>query len=327
MAENSQRPLIMVILPERCFCLFLSVLLFIGLSGANAAISFVNGDYFATDASLRTITQYNPSGTVTGSLALSSSLGDGIHGIAFGADQLLYATLERGISGFAVVALNASGSVQQTYTGSVYVAGNLSYGKIAMDSQYLYVTGQNSLTRFRLGDPTSGTAIYTNNQVFDVKPLPNGNLFVASAYTIEEITPNGNVVRTISLNFNGNSFGDIRGIEYNTATNSLFVTALGYSGFQFQLMHVNATTGALEKNTTFVYGDDIALTNSGALLVGSRTQNPGLFDTNLVQIGALGGTPRMFVTQYQVPEPAALLCLFIGSAATLILRRRCRGSV
>src|SRR5882762_4499297 len=54
---------------------------------------------------------------------------------------------------------NSSGAVQQTYPGSVYVAGNLSYGKIALDSQYIYVAAQDLLTRFTLGQPNSGTAI------------------------------------------------------------------------------------------------------------------------------------------------------------------------
>jgi hypothetical protein len=37
----------------------------------------------------------------------------------------------------------------------------------------------------------SGTSIYTNNQIYDVKPLPNGDLLVASAYQIDEITTSG----------------------------------------------------------------------------------------------------------------------------------------
>src|SRR5437763_1837006 len=79
---------------------------------------------------------------------------------------------------FAVLALDGSGTVHQTYAGPVYVAGNLSFGKIAIDDQYLYVAGQDQLTRFLLGDPNSGSVIYTNNQVFDAAPLPSGDLLV-----------------------------------------------------------------------------------------------------------------------------------------------------
>ena len=45
------------------------------------------------------------------------------------------------------------------------------------------------LTRFYIGNPSSGTTIYSNNQIFDVEILPSGNLLVASAYEVNEITP------------------------------------------------------------------------------------------------------------------------------------------
>jgi hypothetical protein len=172
------------------------------------------------------------------------SFGDEVRGLAFGPDHLLYATVARGTAGFAVLALDSSGAVQQTYVGSVYVAGNLSYGKIATDKQYVYVAGQDQLTRFLLGDPSSGAVIYTNNQVLDVEPLPNGNLLVASAYEIDEITNSGAFLRGIPLSGGGDNFDtDICGIEYNPATNELFVTELGHSGFFFQIMRLDASTG------------------------------------------------------------------------------------
>ena len=84
--------------------------------------------------------------------------------------------------------VDESGAVHARYPGNVYVRGNLSYGKLAVDGERLYVAGQDRLTRFELGDPGSATAIYDANQVFDVEILSNGNLLVASAYRVAEIS-------------------------------------------------------------------------------------------------------------------------------------------
>jgi len=194
------RPVIRLMKHFKIIGLFSALLVTIlSVYAVGADFTFTPGNYYSSNYFSLTITQYDPNGNVVGSLTLPSSLGDEVRGIAFGADNLLYATVSRGSSGFAIVALDSSGSVHQTYPGSVYSAGNISFGKIALDSKYLYVAGQDSLTRFALGDPSSGVTIYTNNQVFDVKSLPSGNLLVASAYQIDEIANSGMFVRTIKL--------------------------------------------------------------------------------------------------------------------------------
>src|SRR5207247_8296695 len=132
----------------------------------------------------------------------------------------------------------------------------------------------------------------SNNQVFDVKLMPDGNLLVVSAYYLDEITPDRTVVR----HFPG-YFVDARGVEYDPATDKLFVTELGYSDFYFRLIRFNWTTGGMEASTYFWYGDDIFLTDSGRLLVGSRTMTPTFFTENLSQVGTLGGGQQMFVTE------------------------------
>jgi hypothetical protein len=191
------------------------------LQSVHADFSFVPGDYYSSNDFSRTITQYDIAGNVVGSLTVPSSYGSEVRGLTFGPDNLLYTTVITG-TGFSVLALNSAGVAQQVYSGDVYVFGNGSFGKIATDGQYLYVAGQDQLTRFLLGDPSSGTSIYTNNQVFDVEPLPNGNLLVASAYQIQEITTAGTVVRTIpTIGGDGLPLNDIRGIEYDAATDDL----------------------------------------------------------------------------------------------------------
>ncbi|MGH2548511.1 MAG: hypothetical protein ACRDHN_03930, partial [Thermomicrobiales bacterium] len=53
----------------------------------------------------------------------------------------------------------------------------------------------------------------------------------------------------------------------------------------------------LLQSTYFVYADDIVLTLDHHVVVGSRTQAPGVFDLTLHQTGLLDGGQQMFVTQ------------------------------
>ncbi len=264
---------------------------------APTAFSFVVGHYYTSNYFSRVITQYNGTGMAVGSYTVPSALGDDVRGLAFGADGLLYADMARGSAGFAVHALQSDGTVVTSYAGPVYIAGNASYGKIAMDNRYLYVCGQDTLTRFLLGDPLSGTPIYTGFGIVDVKPLPNGHLFVATGSSVDEITTSGTLVRRVQLT-GGQFFSSIRGIEYNPATNILFVTHLGYSSFNFRIMRVNATTGALLSSTEFNYADDLFIDSSGSLLVGSTNQIPRFYSQDLVPGSNLGSAQQTFVAQY-----------------------------
>ena len=107
-------------------------------------------------------------------------------------------------------------------------------------------------------------------------------------------------MRHITLS-GGPSLVDLRGIEYDPATDKLFATALGYTDFYFQLMRINASTGEFEESVTFTYADDLFLADSNNLLVGSRSDTPRIYSEDLTQIGTEGTTPRMFTTQYVGP--------------------------
>jgi hypothetical protein len=288
---------------------------------SQATITFTPGHYYSAQYSSRDIIEYDSAGNIVGSITLPDTAGEEIRGLAFGPDGLLYATAVRGTSGFAVLALNSSGAIQQSYPMNVYAAGNISFGKLAVDAEHIYVGAQNQLTKFDVGNPASGTSLYTNNQIYDVEILPSRNLLVASAYEVNEITPAGAFVRSIAPP--GGLYTDIRGIEYDPATNDLFVTHLGHTGFFFKLMRIDATTGTLEESADFTYADDLFLTDTGNLLVGSRTMTPRLYTQGLDQVGTLGGAPRIFVTQYVVPEPSTIFggAAFMGVA---LLRRRRR---
>jgi hypothetical protein len=264
-----------------------------------AAFTFTPGHIYTTNYFSLDIMEYDSSGNFVDSITLPARLGSETRGIAFGPGNLLYVTMVSG-SGFAVYGLDSTGAVLQKYRYPVYVAGNLSFGKIAIDDRFIYVAGQDELIRFKVGRPRSGRSIYTNNQVFDAKVLPSGNLFVASAYAIDEITNQGTLVRHIILS-GGPSFVDVRGIEYDPATDKLFVAELGYTDFFFQLMRINASTGQFEQSVTFSYADDLFLSESNTLLVGSRTDTPRVYSEDLAQIGTIGTAQRMFVTQYTGP--------------------------
>jgi hypothetical protein len=271
------------------------------LPDVNADITFTPGHLYSTYdevGSTTNIYEYSETGMFLASLTPPSLIeGDELRGIAFGPDGFLYAVKAHcPDSGFNILVLDTSGNVQATYTmGGIYLCGDPDYGKIAFDQQYIYVTGGSDLVRFTFGDPNSGVSIYSNNGVVDVKTLPNGHLFVAWAYGVDEITNTGTIVRSIPLL--GANWANVEGIEYDPAIDKLLATELGYSGFEFQLMRINASTGVLENSVYFQYGSDLFLTRSNTLLIGSTVQAPGMFDESLNSIGTLGTEERLFVTQ------------------------------
>jgi hypothetical protein len=154
-----------------------------------------------------------------------------------------------------------------------------------------YVAGQDNLRRFN-ADGAQSSVIYTGNQIYDVAVLPSGNLVVASAYSIHEITANGTPIRQIAPQV---MFVDVRGILYDPTGNDLYVTMLGFSDNFFRLMRIDLTSGALEANVYFWYGDDMEMTSTGELLVGSTVQAPGRFNRELAQIGTLPTGARNFL--------------------------------
>lgn len=276
------------------------------LPNANAGFTFTPGHLYSTYNGVGStdIYEYSETGTFLSSITPQSLIeGDELRGIAFGPDGLLYAvTAHCAESNFDILVLHSSGNVQTTYAmGTIGLCGDANYGKIAFDQQYIYVGAASDLVRFEFGDPNSEVSIYSNNGVVDVKTLPNGHLFVAWAYGVDEITNTGTIVRSIPLI--GADWGNVEGIEYDSVTDKLFAFEFGYSGFEHQLMRIDAATGMLEKNVSFTYGSDLFLTESNTLLIGSFAQPPGMFDENLNSIGTLGSDERVFVTQCAAAGP------------------------
>lgn len=285
------------------------------------------GDFYTANYFEHNIDRYDRNGKFLDSFTPAFNSAE-VKGLAFGQDGMLYAVAAddpfiTGGAGYSVIALDGSGKIRQTYhIAPSYIGGNLSLGKITFDKAgHFYVGSLAGLTRFDVGKPNSGTLIYQTSELYDVKALPSGNLLVADGYSINEITRTGKLVRKIPSP--DISLSNIRGIEYNPATNTIFVTMLDNG---FLLMGLNGATGKLLGYTSFNYGDDMFLADDGRLIVGSRTQHPGIFTQNLQQIGSFTGNNRMFVTQAPtaVPEPSALTVLLTVVAGGAFLQRRRR---
>ena len=108
-------------------------------------------------------------------------------------------------------------------------------------------------------------------------------------------------MRTV-VSSTGPDFVNIWGIEYNPATNKLFVTQLG-AGSMYSILRVNASTGDIETGTFFRYASDLFLTASGNLVVGSWTETARIYNQDMIFVGPLGTEQRFFVTQHPTGEP------------------------
>jgi hypothetical protein len=272
------------------------------LPNANAGFSFTPRHFYSASNGVgsQDIYEYDETGNFLSSMTPQSLIpGDELRGIAFGPDGFLYAVkIHFEELGFQILALDSSGTTRATYTmGDIGLGGDSGYGKIAFDQQYIYIAAGSDLVRFTFGDPNSGTSIYSNNAIIDVKTVPNGHLFVAWAYGVDEITTVGIIVRSIPLI--GANWSNVQGIEYDPITDKLFATQLD----ERSLMRINASTGVLEQFVTLSYANDLFLTLANTLLVGSYTQAPGIFDENLTSIGSLGTEARVFVTQNAATSP------------------------
>ena len=99
-------------------------------------------------------------------------------------------------------------------------------------------------------------------------------------FGVDEITSTGSFVRTV-VSSTGPDFVNIWGIEYNPATDKLFVTQLG-AGSMYSILRVNASTGDIETGTYLRYASDLFLTASGNLVVGSWTETAQIYNQDLI---------------------------------------------
>ncbi len=294
---------------------------------ATARADYVLGDYYATSGDLgsQTVTHFSQIGAILGTFQVASAAtAGGLKGVAYDpSNGLLYSGSSNANGNLTVVAFNSSGVIQQTYTTASPTGGNISFEKITFDNSGNFYVGDGAgVHKFTVGVFNSGGVISngTTNGAYDIKNGPNGDLIVAGDYDIKEITAAGAVVKNFKPAAGSPFLINVRGLAYDAGSNSLYVSMLGYTGETFQVEKFNYSTGALLASTTFTYADSLFLTSGGNLLVGSRTQAPALFDSNLNVIEQFAGAEQLFVTQ-AVPEPASLALLALGSTLTIVARR------
>lgn len=272
----------------------------IAVGGSAFGFNIVAGDYYSSSCFSSTVTHSSQTGQALESYTFSRSLADSIRGIQF-RNGNLYTVAEKD-AGFNILKLDGTGSATCLYSNvPSFVTGNISYGKLLVTNTSIYVGSQNSLFKFNIDGTGSAQSIFTDNQIFDVVAMPSGHLLVATAYSIKEITTDGTLVREIRPT--GSMFVDLRGIEYDAKSGTIYATELGYSGFSFQLMKIDYSTGKIEDSVDHWYGDDLCYTNEGELLVGSRTQPMALMDSSLNTLLTFSVGDQMFVAQASSPAP------------------------
>jgi uncharacterized delta-60 repeat protein len=271
---------------------------------------FVAGDYYASDGT-DVVTHYSQSGAILGTFSVTGPAAvGGLKGVAFNpANGLLYASSSNANGNLTVLAMDSLGTVEETYVTASPTGGNISFGTIAFDNTGNFYVGDGvGVHKFTAGILNAGTVIYnqSSNGAYQIAVLPDGDLLVVGDYEVSEITPTGTLVSHFTPASGAPGFVNLRGVAFDASTDSLYVSMLGFTGYYFQVEEFNYATGALLASTTFTYADSLFVTSGGDLLVGSRTQAPALFDSDLNFITQLDGGSQLFATQSGAPgKPGA----------------------
>lgn len=299
------------------------------------AFSFEPGSYYASTGDA--ILQYAADGTALGRVVPTgpSSIGTETRGIAFGGDGLMYVVRENQLSGGSrdagVDVMDASGKVQRSYAFSGWIGGMVTSGNIAFanDGQSFYVGAQDGVYQFDVNGSKYGRLI-SGVSANDLAVMPNGDLLVVSDYDLKRLSSSGALLSSLgrdvadpqglTQNFNDSpevSLTDVRGVAYDAATDTTFVSMLGYSGgaktsMDFKVMALDGVTPTLKGINTYWYAADLFVTDQHQLLVGSWTQAPSVFSTQLERGAQLGHEDAIFVTALPVPEADTLSMFCLG---------------
>lgn len=320
----------------------ISLACMLGLPVAANALSFTPSSYYASTG--LAINQYSSAGVLLDSVTPTgaSSIGTETRGIAFGGDGNLYVVRDNpigtGIGNAGVDVMDATGHVSRSYTFSGKIAGLVTSGDIAFarDNKSFYVGASDGIYQFDVNG-TTGQKI-TSAKANDIAVMPNGDLIVASENSLSRYTGSGALVSTVSpfiqdpqgLTSAYNEdylvvLTNARGIAYDQASNTTYVSMLGYTGMNFKILALDGFSNQLKGITTYTYAADLFMAGQN-LLVGSWTQSPTSFTSGLAPLtGPFTGPSARFVTALPVPEADSLLMAAFGALGTWAWSIRSKG--
>ena len=222
----------------------------------------------------------------------------------------------------------ASGAVAH-HTGDFSVAGNVSYGGVAIFNNYIFVGDENTAnspntgivrfdasnnyatTRFRSGTEYERVSIGANGLLYALQ----GNEFLGLP-GVDVFDPQTmSLIRSVKLD------ADSRAVAVNPA-GDLFV-----ANWDGKVYHYTPT-GTLLGTRDLGFGniEDIDISPTGQLVIGGRFGDVIVTDTSLASQTSFkaSGTPVFVAFSSPVPEPVGLGVLGIGAAGLLLRRGRRR---
>ena len=279
-----------------------------------SAVTFVPGHFYVggsnADGTNAAVHQYDPSGNHIGSFDIEFAWE--VRGIDFSRDgDLVVSTVVAYTNVLGINTFDENGNIIDRLASTTTDPFS-GHGRINADRESDSDVFLSNINHFRnVGTRTP----YVNvpNSVYDVEPMPSGNLLVSLACSIQEVSPNGQT--TIR------SFSD-------TCANVGFAELDPTTGHVFRANDAGGLTrydgdgsGNSINNPTVSAVSDIYFTADRNLLVTYQAGPPVLFDRNLQQLFQFEdiGIRNVAATQMPVPEPDfSLPCLL----ATLIAIRR-----
>jgi len=267
------------------------------------AFDFVPGDFYTTFRNAPLIEHFDSSGNFVDSLQLPY----GVEGLAFGPDGLLYVVTAGGISygfcgTFNVNALDSSGVVHASYSGTNCMSANTTLGSLSFGQNGKFYVSGGDLTEFTVGQPW-GIPVSIDDGIFtgvvSTKPLPSGNILVMNWDSpLQEISSSGHVLRTIVPPIDLYAG---HGVDYEPAINSIFYSMQGYSGESDQIIRMDGNSGQLIAQGSYYYVDQILISHDRRLIAASSERAAQSFDLNLTpltQFGFQDAVPQEFVAEY-----------------------------
>jgi hypothetical protein len=281
-------------------------------------LTFTPGHLYSTTEG--GITEYNSAGTpLSGLVPFRGEM----HGLSFGPDGLLYVVFADTPSNrysARVEAIDASGAVIRSYAFAGSIWSSPGHGNISFDpgGQKFYVSAGNGIFKFDIGAQSG--SLFKDVPTYDLKVLANGDLLVSHGYDLTRYSSTGDLLGAVYNLSDPNNLANgttqilssVRGVEYDPATDTTFVTMLGYTNNFYKVLALEGNSNVLKGIETYNYGTDLFVTDDGRLLVTSTTQAPGVFTTALTYQGQLGGPMAVFFTAMPVPEPEAWALMALG---------------